>query len=74
MSLTQILNYSQIALSLLLVVTILLQQKGSGLGSSFGGSNMEYSTKRGAEKFLFRSSIVLTVLFMVVSVARIYFS
>ena len=74
MSLAQILNYSQIALSLLLVVTILLQQKGSGLGSSLGGSNMEYSTKRGAEKFLFRSSIVLTVLFIVVSVARIYFS
>ena len=74
MSLTQILSYSQIALSLLLVATILLQQKGSGLGSSFGGSNMEYSTKRGAEKFLFRSSIVLTVLFIVVSVARIYFS
>ncbi len=74
MDLTQVLNYSQIALSLLLVVTILLQQKGSGLGSSFGGSNMEYSTKRGAEKFLFRSSIVLTVLFVVISVARIYFS
>lgn len=74
MNLTQILNYSQIALALLLTATILLQQRGSGLGSSFGGSNMEYSTKRGAEKFLFRSSIVLVVLFVVISVARVYFS
>ena len=74
MDIVRILTYSQIALSVFLVAGILLQQKGSGLGSAMGGSNLEYSTKRGAEKFIFRATIVVAVLFIVVSVARIYFS
>lgn len=74
MQLTQILTYGQIALSVLLVAGILLQQKGSGLGSAMGGSGIEYSTKRGAEKFIFRTTIVLAVLFVAISVLRIYFS
>ena len=74
MDLIRILTYSQIVLSVLLVVGILMQQKGSGLGSAMGGSNVEYSTKRGAEKFIFRATIFFAVLFVVVSVARIYFS
>ena len=74
MNLTQILTYGQIVLSVLLVAGILLQQKGSGLGSALGGSSIEYSTKRGAEKFIFWATIVLAVLFMGVSVVRIYFS
>ena len=74
MELTQILTYSQIVLSILVVAGILLQQKGSGLGSAMGGSGIEYSTKRGAEKIIFRATIVLAILFIVVSAARIYFS
>ena len=74
MPLTQILTYGQIALSIFLVAGILLQQKGSGLGSAMGGSNLEYSTKRGAEKFIFRATIFFAVLFVVISAARIYFS
>ncbi|MFH1653505.1 MAG: preprotein translocase subunit SecG [Pseudomonadota bacterium] len=74
MDLTQILNYGQIILSFLLVAGILLQQKGSGLGSSFGGGNLEYSTKRGAEKIIFRTTIVLAILFVIISIIRIYFS
>ena len=74
MELTQILTYSQIVLSVLVVAGILLQQKGSGLGSAMGGSGIEYSTKRGAEKIIFRATIVLAILFIVVSAARIYFS
>lgn len=74
MNLTQIINYGQIVLSFLLVAGILLQQRGSGLGSAFGGGNLEYSTKRGAEKFIFRATIVLAILFVIVSIIRIYFS
>ncbi len=74
MNLTQILNYGQITLSFLLVAGILLQQKGSGLGSALGGSNLEYSTKRGAEKFIFRATIVFAILFVTISIVRIYFS
>jgi protein translocase SecG subunit len=74
MTLAQVLTYSQILLSVLLVAGILLQQKGSGLGSALGGSNIEYSTKRGAEKFIFWATIVVAVLFLALSVVRIYVS
>ena len=66
-----ILTYSQIILALLLTAAILVQQKGSGLSSAFGGCGLEYSTKRGAEKFFFYATIVLAILFIAVSVLRI---
>lgn len=66
-----ILTYSQIILAVLLTAAVLVQQRGSGLSSAFGGSGIEYSTKRGAEKFFFYATIVLAILFLVVSVLRI---
>jgi len=50
-------------ISALLVAAILLQQKGVGLGSAFGGSGQIYRSKRGLEKGLFIATIVLGVLF-----------
>lgn len=64
-------SYIQIASAILLIATILLQQKGNGLGSTFGGSGGEYSTKRGAEKIIFRTSIILAIVFIVTSVLRV---
>lgn len=46
-----------------LIACILVQQKGSGLGSAFGGSGTVYSTKRGIEKSIFYATIVFAVLF-----------
>jgi protein translocase SecG subunit len=66
-----LLTYAHIGISVLLIISILLQQRGGGLSSTFGGGMMEYSTKRGAEKIIFYASIVLTVLFLGVSVARL---
>ena len=65
------LTYVQIAISVFLIVAVLLQQKGSGLSSTFGGGMMEYSTKRGAEKVIFYATIVLAVLFIGISVVRL---
>lgn len=65
------LTYAHIAISALLIVTILLQQRGGGLSSTFGGGMMEYSTRRGAEKIVFYATIVLTVLFLGISIARL---
>lgn len=62
----------QIVISLLLILTILLQQKGSGLGMAFGGDSSVYRTKRGAEKFIFRLTIVLVVLFLLSALANIF--
>ena len=47
-----ILNIIIVISSISTIVAIILQQKGSGLSGVFGGSNVSYMTKRGAEKFL----------------------
>ena len=65
------LTYAHIGISALLIITILLQQRGGGLSSTFGGGMMEYSTRRGAEKMVFYATIVLTVLFLGISVVRL---
>ena len=65
-----VLNISLLVVVVLLVITILLQQKGSGLGSAFGGDSGVYSTRRGAEKTIFISSIVLSILFLGLSLAN----
>ncbi len=58
----------QIILGILLILVILLQQKGSGLGSSFGGGDLSfYRTKRGAEKLLFYVTIGLSTTFILLS-------
>ena len=65
------LTYAHIGISALLIIAILLQQRGGGLSSTFGGGMMEYSTRRGAEKMVFYATIVLTVLFLGISVVRL---
>lgn len=57
----------QIILGILLILIIIIQQKGSGLGASFGGDMSFYRTKRGAEKLLFYVTIGLSVAFILSS-------
>jgi protein translocase SecG subunit len=65
---------SQIAVSILLVGSILLQQRGTALGSAFGGeSGGFYSTRRGIQKKLYISSIVLGIIFIALSVASLIY-
>ncbi len=68
---TNILTYVQIGSAVLLVASILLQQRGEGLSSGIAGGNMEYSTKRGVEKGLFYGSIALAAVFLGSSIARL---
>ena len=60
---------AQIAVSILLIVSVLLQARGTGLGAAFGGEGNVYRTKRGVEKVLFRATIVLAVLFIGLALA-----
>lgn len=65
----------QIVISVLLVLAILLQQKGAGLGSAFGGEGGNlYSTRRGVDKILFYTTIVLVIVFLAVALARTFLS
>lgn len=62
---------AQTILAALLIIAILLQQRGTGLSGAFGGSGTTYSTRRGAEKIIFIATIVLIVLFLSISILRI---
>jgi len=68
----KILIIVQIAVSILLAASILLQNRGAGLGSTFGGDFGGYYTKRGFEKFLFSATIVLGILFLGVAAYLVY--
>jgi len=59
----------QIVISVILVLTILLQSRGTGLGAAFGGESNVYRTKRGIEKTLLVLTIVFGVLFFGVGIA-----
>ena len=63
------LNVLQIVISVILIVVILLQVKGSGFGAALGGMSggSVYRTKRGLERTLFQATILLDVVFIFVS-------
>jgi len=61
-------NYFDIAIVILavaLVASILMQVRGAGLGSVFGGSGTVFKTKRGIERLLFNATIIIATLFAV---------
>lgn len=65
-SIMTVVPYAQIVLSILLVATILLQQRGSSIGGAFGGDNFSatFHKRRGGELFLFRAAVVLSIVFV----------
>jgi preprotein translocase subunit SecG len=62
---------AQMILAIALVASILLQQRGTGLGGAFGGEVTAYRSRRGIERTLFRLTIVLAVLFVVLSLLNL---
>lgn len=60
----QILEYITLVSAVLLIVVILLQNQGSGLGAAWGGEGNSYRSKRGAERTLFYLTIVLATAFI----------
>ncbi len=65
------LNIAQIVLAIALVLIILFQVRGGGLGGIFGQPDTVYRTKRGVEKTMFQLTIVLAVLFIIVSIVSL---
>jgi len=64
----------QFIVSVILVILILLQAKGVGLGRSWGGAGDFYKSRRGVEKIIFRITIVFAFLFLASSVLTLLFS
>lgn len=69
--LTKLFTSLQIGSAVLLIIAILLQQRGEGLSGGLVGTSLEYSTKRGVEKWLFYGTIALAVIFLGVSLTRL---
>jgi preprotein translocase subunit SecG len=61
-------SIAQIILSAALILAVLLQVKGGGLGGIFGQADTVYRTKRGVEKTLFQLTIGLIILFVTVAI------
>ena len=68
------LNVAQIVLSIALTLAVLLQVKGGGLGGIFGQADTVFRTKRGVEKTLFQLTIILVVLFVIISIISLKIS
>ncbi len=61
----------QIIISITIIILALLQTKGSGLGSIFGGDGGIYRTRRGVEKTLYQATIALAVIFFIISLISV---
>jgi len=64
----KIISIIQIVTSVILIVLIMLQQKGGGLSGFLGGSSVNYMKKRGIEKYLHILTIILMILFILSSI------
>ena len=68
------LDIVQIIVSVVLIGVLLLQARGSGFSATFSSDSSIYRTRRGVEKTLFNITIVLAILFVVVSIMSVAFS
>ena len=64
MTIDGILQFVTVASAVLMMISILLQQRGASLGAGFGSSGELYTTRRGLDKNLFEATIVLAVIFV----------
>jgi len=64
----------QVVLCVLLVISILMQNRAEGLGQMFGGGGEIFRTRRGFENFLYYATIVLAVLVAVMSIVIVKFT
>ncbi len=71
MSTSDVVNVFQVLVALAVIGIVLLQAKGQGLGNIFGGGGETYRTRRGVERVLFRSTIVLIITFVALSIAAV---
>jgi preprotein translocase subunit SecG len=71
------LNLAQLLISIVLIVVVLMQTRGSDVGSAFGGSGgagPSFRTRRGLEKTLFQLTIILAIVFVGISALSVRYA
>lgn len=68
------LNIIQIIISITLIVLILIQAKGEGMGGIFGGDSGVARTRRGLERTLFNVTVALSAIFLIISFLSAFFA
>jgi preprotein translocase subunit SecG len=63
-----VLQVAQIVIAIAVSASILLQARGTGLSSTFGGESTAYRSRRGLERTLFRLTVVLIAVYVVISI------
>lgn len=63
----EVLQIAQMIIAIAVATSILLQARGTGLSGTFGGESTAYRSRRGIERTLFRLTIVLVVVFVLIS-------
>ncbi len=56
-----------ILISVILMAVILMQSRGAGFGGAFGVEGAVFRTRRGVERYLFRGTVILAALFIVIA-------
>ncbi|MBI4054060.1 MAG: preprotein translocase subunit SecG [Candidatus Doudnabacteria bacterium] len=69
--LPKIINFAQIIISVTIIALIILQNKGTAMGTVFGGEGNVFHSRRGAEKWLFVGTAIAIGLFIVLGVANL---
>jgi len=65
------LQVAQIVVATVLILLVLLQVRGGGLGGIFGQADSVYRTKRGVEKTLFQLTIALVIIFVILAIVSL---
>lgn len=68
----RLVNYGILIVCVALIALTMLQSKGGGLSTVFGGSGNVYQTRRGFEKWMFATTIILTIVFVVLSLSAVF--
>jgi len=68
----KILVYIEYIVSALIIASVLLQHRGTGLGGAFASSGNAYRSKRGIEKFLFNATITFACVLIVATLVHLY--
>jgi len=71
------LNLAQMLISIVLIVVVLLQTRGADIGAAFGGGSAggsSFRTRRGLEKTLFQLTILLAIMFLVISAMSVHYT